>query len=234
MYVNVNFFSDDLQEMSAQLELMRAQWGLAPFALWSCTGTMLLLDFASGPEAKGLVHVTIEMLPKSFVERLSEAEWSWDQEWRQRNQARFAEAHFGIGRVERTVGSKKDMAAILSALKAPKETASALKSLTVSRTREWIDDLDPKDTETTFSVKMVEKERHAITTWSFDEDGVTFTAVLDVGPPNKRSRFYDADGTGPVYSFTVSFDVTRRRNLLLEHFKALGITTMNGSYNPSK
>lgn len=228
MYVNVYHFSDDLDELARQVSLMGDQWSLAPFALWSCSGTMMRVDFASGPDAKGVVHLHVEMLPKAFVERLEGAEWHWDRH-QSRNNPRFTESVFGTGKVSKTTNTKRDMLECLKALDAPKEVVASMRSVKVSRSREWIDDLVPENTETVFSVKTVEKQKHAVATWKTSTDGVEFTVTLDVGPPpDSRSSYVDE---GPSYTMTVTFDVTARRTRLLDFLASKGITAMCGNYS---
>ena len=223
MDVNVNVFSDDLDEIGRNLALMQSQWGLAPFALWSCSGTLLQVDFASGPDAKGVVRVLAEMLPRAFVEKLAGAQWVWDRGSRGYT-PRFTEAFFGIGKVSHETNTKRECLECLKALDAPKEVLSAMRAVKVSRTTETIDDLTPEDTDTVFSVRTIEKEKHAISSWTTTTDGVDFDITLDVGPSTHypdRLR----------YTLVAKFDVTKRRQILLDYLSTKGVTAMNGSYS---
>jgi hypothetical protein len=230
MYVNVNFFSDDLDELGRNLDLMRAQWSLAPYALWSCSGSMLRLDFASGPEAHGLVRVNAEMLPRSFVEKMAEADWIWE---RPRNDqgVRFTESVFGKGTATRAFESKTGAVEAMKALSAPAAVLSLMRRVKVSKAVEWIDELTPEgDGETVFNVRIVEKEKHAISEWSVSFDGVDFNVKLDVSAPSGNRHGYANVDNSPVYKLTVTFDVNARRRLLLTFLEARGITSMCGSY----
>lgn len=225
MDICVNVFSDDLDEIGRNLTLMQEQWGLAPFVLWSCSGTILMMDFASGPDAKGVVRVMAEMLPRSFVERLASANWQWDRPARG-GSPRFLEAVFGVGKVTQEATTKRECIECLKALNAPKEVLTAMREVKVSRTTETIDDLALDDADTTFSIRTVEKVKHAISTWKTTTDGVDFDVTLDVGPGRH--------GGGLTYTLTAVFDVTKRRQILLDYMAGRGLTSMNGSYSLSR
>lgn len=231
MDAHLNFYSDDLAEIREKLAPMRSAWGLSQFALWTCSGSMLRVDFAAGPEARGAVRATIELLPKSFVEKLANAAWNWERPTR--GTPRFEDAHFGKGVVTKLCTTKVEVQRILAALDAPEALVRELRAAKVSRAQVWIDETDLEDKDTVFQIVKHEKVKHLVASWETACDGVQFQAELDVAPPSGRAGYGEESG-GLLYVIKVKFDVTPRRDTLLAALEADGITTANGVYEASR
>jgi len=102
---SINYNYQSQQEIVDSLNALRQNFGLSNFVLWSAEGTLLVVEMAAGPEAKGRVLVNIELLDQDFIDSFAKGCWILSE----REQAMRRRFLIGKGSVSSTFHSKKEL-----------------------------------------------------------------------------------------------------------------------------
>lgn len=217
MDYDISFNFRDDADILLSLGMLQDTFGLSNFVLWRPSGALLRLELASGPDATGKINVNVELLGQEFIDSFGEDKWILEGHYHPTRNCLLV----GANRASKTFNSKKELLDAIKPFGPPSKISKLVKEASFST---LVRITEGNSTETGGFETFFTPETKTTTLQASEEvqvDGVEFVLNLVVSKVHQ----------GLAYHLEVCFDMSERRDKILELLRGNDYFLMQGSHS---
>lgn len=215
MDYDISFNFRDDADILLSLGMLQDTFGLSNFVLWRPSGALLRLELASGPDATGKINVNVELLGQEFIDSFGEDKWILEGHYHPTRRLFLIEAN----RTSKTFNSKKELLDAVKPFGPSPKISKLVKEASFStlvRVTEG-NSTETEGLETFFTSETTTLQASE----EVQVDGVGFVLNLVVSKTHQDL----------TYHLEVCFDMSERRNKILELLRSNDYFLMQGSHS---